>query len=110
MQTFDHPHDPAEVFPYSVTLGDLTNAGVTACAATVSVESMLPFESSSTLIVNNVTTLGSDPLSSVVDTVKFWLQGGTDGTTYVLLITPTATSTPLNMVTPVRAAVLVAKQ
>ena len=111
MQVFDHPHDPSEVFPYSVTFADLALAAVTSVTATVVVDSMLPAESPNTLIINNITVLASDSTNpTIIDTVKFWVSGGTDGTTYVILITPNAPNSPLNFVTPARVALVVAKQ
>lgn len=83
--------DPEEVLDYSLDFSDWLVEGAdvdNVPAMDVTVESMLPDESPSTLVIDNVFVSASPPIVSI------WLSGGTVGTKYIIKVLGTDDQTP----------------
>lgn len=103
--------DPDDVLDYAVVLSDEANEPDPLKQMIVSVESVSPDESPVVLTIDSAVWAMSDPASGVVDSVVFWLSGGTIGSTYVLRIEADDTETSPHMRVIVRRfTITVAKQ
>jgi hypothetical protein len=80
--------DPQEVLDYAELYTNLLNPGIELIAQTVVVESASNSESPITLEVSNTALAisGATP-PGIVDTVVWWLSGGTNDVTYVIKVT-----------------------
>lgn len=85
--------DPEEILDYAVSFLDLLEDGYVLDTRAAVVESMDPSESPSVLVVSNV-SLQTALSPARNELVTFWLEGGIEGTTYVLKVTA---SDSLNM-------------
>lgn len=103
--------DPEDVLDYGIILSDEATELDPLKVLTVSIESCSPDESPVSLVIDNALWAMSNPTSGVVDSIVFWLSGGTVGTTYVLRIEADDTETvPHIRVLVRRVTITVAKQ
>lgn len=103
--------DPEDVLDYGIILSDEAVELDPLKVLSVSVESCSPDESPMLLVIDNALWAMSNPTSGVIDSIVFWLSGGTVGTTYVLRIEADDTETAPHMRVLVRrVTITVAKQ
>lgn len=103
--------DPEDVLDYAIVLDVQLSIDDPLKALSVSVEACVPEETPMTLVIDNALWAMSDPTSGLVNTIVFWLSGGTPGVTYVLRLEALDTETvPHTRVMVRRATITVAKQ
>ena len=84
--------DTQEVLDYSETFSNLLESGISLGTESVIIESASNSESIFTLVIQDISLGISGPNPpGIIDTVVFWLSGGTNGVTYTLKVTASDT-------------------
>ena len=104
--------DPMEDLDYSETFADLLEPGISLRSADVEIESASNGENPFALTISytSLAISGANP-PGIIDTVVFWLNGGTNGVTYTIKITATDTQgTPRDRIFVRRATITINPQ